>query len=216
MRRKITKEDLIKYITRLDTRCKKFDDDKFDEIIDDSFSELNTFAGFFFDEDSLEVSNYLEDGVKKLSYDIERDVTYIYDAFLSSDSKTPHFESDKHVEVDPRVLGRINIDFTSEENMYKDYSYHEQIDATQPDVPKVLIVKYYYVPTSEFDEIYMNRDVYKALRQAISSSTYLDLHDEKKSQMHYSRMEKYASAIILDRPHDFDDQAHLKGFINGC
>ena len=216
MRRKITKESLIKYITRLDTRCKKFDKDKFDEIIDDAFSELNTFSGFFHDEDTLQIEQYLADGVKKLSYDVERDVTYIYDAFLTVDSKTPHLESDKHVEVDPRILGRINIDFTSTENMYKDYSYHEQIDATDPSAPKALIVKYYYVPTSEFDEIYMNRDVYKALRQAISSSTYLDLHDEKKSAMHYSRMEKYAKAIILDRPHDFDDQAHLKGFIYGC
>jgi len=216
MRRKITKEDLIKYITRLDTRCKKFDDDKFDEIIDDSFSELNTFAGFFFDEDALEITQYLEDGVKKLSYDIERDVTYIYDAFLSIDSKTPHLESDKHVEVDPRILGRINIDFTSKEDMYNNYTYHEQIDETEVGVPKVLIVRYYYVPTSDFETIYMNRDVYKALRQALSSSTYLDIHDEKKSQMNYSRMEKYASAIILDRPHDFDDQAHLKGFVYGC
>ena len=50
MRRKITKESLIKYITRLDTRCKKFDKDKFDEIIDDAFSELNTFSGFFHDD----------------------------------------------------------------------------------------------------------------------------------------------------------------------
>ena len=44
-----------------------------------------------------------------------------------------------------------------------------------------LIVRYYYVPTSEFDEIYMNRDVYKALRQAIASSVYLDLHDDEKA-----------------------------------
>ena len=200
MRRKITKEALVKYITRLDTRCKKFDEDKFDEIIDDAFSELNTFSGFFHDEDTLQIEQYLQDGVKKLSYDVERDVTYIYDAFLSVDSRTVHKESDNHVEVDPRIAGRINIDFTSDKDMYKEYTYHEQLDKTDPTPPKVLIVKYYYVPTSEFNEIYMNRDVYKALRQAISSSTYLDLHDEKKSGMHYSRMEKYAKAVILDRP----------------
>ena len=216
MRRKITKQQLIDYIKRLDTRCKKFDAVKFDEIIDDSFSELNSFGGFFFDEDSLQITQYLEDGVKKLSYDIERDVTYIYDAFLSIDSKTPHLESDLHVQVDPRVLGRINIDFTSDEDMYDEYSYHEQMDATESEPPRVLIVKYYYVPTSDFDEIYMNRDVYKALRQAIASSTYLDLHDEQKSAIHYQRMEKYAKAIVLERPHDFDDDIHLKGFIYGC
>ena len=75
-------------------------------LLDDSFSELNTVNHFFYDEDNLDVSQYIEDGVNKLSYDIERDVIYIYDAFLSDDSVTPHANSDNHVEVDPRVTGK--------------------------------------------------------------------------------------------------------------
>jgi hypothetical protein len=216
MKRKITKQQLIEYIKRLDTRCKKYDDEKFDEIIDDSFSELNIFGGFFFDEDTLEIEQYMNDGVKKLSYDVERDVTYVYDAFLSVDSKTPYSESDKHVEVDPRVLGRINIDFTSTKDMYNAYTYHEQDNAATPPNPNVLIVKYYYIPTSEFTEIYMNRDVYKALRQAIAASTYLDLHDDKRNEIHYKKMELFAKSIVFETPNDFYDKPNLERFINGC
>lgn len=216
MKRKVTKTQLIAYIKRLDTRCRKFDSDKFDEIIDDAFSELNTVANFFFDEDSLEISQYISDGIIKMSYDIERDVIYIYDAFLSIDSKTPHLQSDKHVEVDPRVSGRVNIDFSSTTDMYSKYTIHEQEESVQEESPKTLITRYYYIPTSEFDEIYMNRDIYKALRQALSASTYLDLHEDEKFSLHYRKMRTNASAIINIRPHDFDDERGLRGFIDGC
>ncbi len=215
MRRKITKDSLIDYIKRLDVRCKKYNDDKFDEIIDDAFSELNSMANFFYDEDSLDVTGYLSDGVTKLSYDIEKDVIYIYDSFLSTDSKTACLQSDNMVEIDPRIIGRVNLDFTSTENMYNDYTYHEQSDDRKTS-PETLIVRYYYVPTSEFDEIYMNRDVYKAFRQALSSSTYLDLHDEKKHAMHSSKMKQYANSVITIRPFDFDDEDRLKKFPDGC
>lgn len=216
MKRKVTKESLVAYIKRLDTRCKKFDDDKFDEIIDDSFSELNTVGHFFYDEDALDVQQYHESGVVKLSYDVERDVIYVYDAFLSVDSKTPHPRSDNMVEVDPRVIGRINVDFSSAEDMYSSYTYHEQSPYESSEDATILITRYYYVPTSEFTEIYMNRDVYKALRQAITASTYMDLHDEKKSEMHYGKMIKNAEAIVTARPFDFDDEPLLRRFIDGC
>lgn len=216
MKRKVTKATLISYIKRLDTRCRKFEDDKFDDIIDDAFSEINTFQNFFYDEDALQITPYIDDGVKKLSYDVERDVTFVYDSFLSYDSKTPHPESDLHVEVDPRVLGRINIDFTSTVDMYKEYTYHEQSMGTNPSEPTTLITRYYYIPTSNFDEIYMNRDVYKAFRQAISSSAYLDLHDDEKSTLHYNRMKAYIKTIPIHRPLDFDDEKFFKGFIHGC
>ena len=216
MERKITKAQLITYIKRLDTRCKKYDDEKFDDIIDDAFSELNTVSAFFFNEDSLEITDYITDGVTKLSYDIEKDVTYIYDAFLSNDSKTAHMRSDLWVEVDPRVVGRINLDFTSVDDMYKAYTYHYQEDYDKSIVPETLIVRYNYIPTADFDEIYMNRDVYKALRQAISTSTYIDLHDDKKAATHHGKMIRDAKAITIARPLDFDDEPTLRKFPNGC
>ena len=216
MKREVTKTQLIAFIKRLDTRCKKYDDDKFDEIIDDAFSELNTIANLFTDEDALDVTGYLEDGVKKLSYDVEKDVIFIYDAFLSTDSKTPFLQSDKMVEVDPRVISRVNIDFTSTDDMYNSYSYHDQEDYDDGTVPETLIVRYYYIPTSEFDSMYMNRDIYKAFRQSLSASVYLDLHDEKKYAMHQATMKRNAKGIVVARPHDFDDIAHLKKFPDGC
>ena len=216
MRRKVTKDSLIEYIKRLDVRCKKFDVQKFDSIIDDSFSELNALGNYFFDEDTIDVTGYLSDGVSKLSYDIEKDVVYIYDAFVSLDDATAHLQSDWMVQVDPRVIGRVNIDFLSQVDTYKNYTYHVQSFAEIALPPTSLIVKYYYVPTSEFEEVYMNRDVQKALRQAIYASAYLDLHEEKKHFLHSKKMEQYAKGIITQRPFDFDDDAHLKGFVDGC
>lgn len=147
MRRKVLKTELVSFIKRLDVRCKKYDDDKFDDIIDDAFANME-YA--FADEDALQVEQYLDDGVTKLSYDIERDVSYIYDAFLSEDSRGCINGTDLMVEVDPRITGRINLDFTSQVDMYGKYSNHPTVTGT---TPKVLIVKYYYVPTSEFTEI---------------------------------------------------------------
>ena len=216
MRRKVTKAELVSYITRLDVRCKKFDEEKFDSIIDDSFSELNAHGNYFFDEDTIDVTAYLADGVSKLSYDIEKDVVYIYDAFVSLDDTTAHLQSDWMVQVDPRTIGRVNLDFTSQTDIYKSYTYHLQNFAEIAPTPTKFIVKYYYVPTSEFTEMYMNRDVHKALRQAISASTYLDLHEEKKHSLHSKKMMQYAEGIITQRPFDFDDEEHLKGFISGC
>ncbi len=216
MKKKVSKDSIKEYIKRLDVRCRKFDDEKIDQIIDDSFSELNTVGSFFEDKDTLDMRPYLENGVKKLSYDIEQDVTYIYDAFLSEDGRKPHQNSDNMVEVDPRVKGRVNIDFTSEEDMYKDYSYHPQDDLRIVETINYLIVKYMYIPTSEFTEIFMDRDVHKAFRQALAASVYLDLHDEQKSNMHYQRMVLMARKVIVQRPFDFDEQTRLKGFINGC
>jgi len=215
MRRKITKDQLTTYIKRLDTRCRKFDSDKIDEIINDAFSELNTIDSFFYDEDVLEITPYLEDGVTKLSYDVEKDVTFIYDAFLSADTKNPHSNSDLYVEVDPRVMGRVNIDFTSTENMYKAFTYHPQTSYSS-ETPTTLIVRFGYVPTSEFDEIFMNRDIYKALRHSLAAATYIDLHDEKKASIHSRKATSDAKAVVMTKPYDFKDEIFLKGFINGC
>ena len=215
MKREITKSSLIDYIKRLDVRCKKFEDEDFDNIIDDSFSELNVFGSYFYDEDVLLVEDYITEGTTKMSYDVERDVSYIYDAFLSNDSKNPHPESDLHVEVDPRIQGRINLDFNSDSDMYNAYTHH-RLDSDYDGAFVSLVVRYAYIPTSEFDSIYMNRDVYKALRQAISSCTYIDLHEEEKASIHASRMEKYAKGINFVYPNDFYDKKWLQRFMDGC
>lgn len=174
MRRLVTKNDLKTFIKRLDTKCLKFTDDKFNDIIDKAFAEMQY---VFSDEDALEVSQYIEDGVEKMSYDIDRDVTYIYDAFLSSDAIGTIQNTDLMVEIDPRIIGRINIDFGSQADRYGRYSVHPPVTGGEP---TVLIVRYYYVPTSSFDEIYMDREAQKLLLDALKYVVYADLHDKKE------------------------------------
>ncbi len=195
MRRKVLKTDLVTFIKRLDTRCKKYEDEKFDEIIDKAFAQME-YA--FTDEDSLQVTEYVADGVTKMSYDIERDVSYIYDAFLSEDSRNAISNTDLMVEVDPRIQGRVNIDFSSQVDMYGRYSNHPGYNGT---TPEFLVTKYYYVPTSEFTEIYMDRDVQVVLNDALRYATYLDLHD-KKYNVHMARLEKSLTSLNKD-PSDF-------------
>ncbi len=196
MRRKVLKTDLIEFIKRLDTRCKKYDDDKFDEVIDKAFGEM---PNIFTDEDALQVEQYIVDSVKKMSYDVERDVSYIYDAFLSEDSRNAITNTDLMVEVDPRIKGRVNIDFSSQVDMYGKYSNHFGYNGT---TPKVLIVKYYYTPTSTFDEIYMDRDVQVVLYTALKVAAYSDLHDTKKHAVFAAQMADKVSLLNVE-PIDF-------------
>ncbi len=202
MRRKVLKTDLIAFIKRLDTRCKKYDDAKFDEVIDKAFGEM---PDIFTDEDALEVTGYIDDGVKKMSYDIERDVSYIYDAFLSEDSRNAVTNSDLMVEVDPRVKGRVNIDFSSQVDMYGHYSNHPGFNGT---TPKILIAKYYYTPTSTFDEIYMDRDAQVVLYTALKVAAYSDLHDVKKHAVFASQL---ADKINLLNPDPLDFSGAISG-----
>jgi len=195
MRRKVTKIDLIEFIKRLDTRAKKFETEKFDEIIDKAFAQME-YA--FTDEDTLQVEQYIEDSVTKMSYDIERDVSYIYDAFLSEDSRNAITNTDLMIEVDPRIKGRINVDFSSQVDMYGKYSNHFGYNGT---TPKTLVVKYYYIPTSEFETIYMDRDVQVVLNDALRYALYLDLHD-KKYNIHMAKLEQ-SMASLNKEPLDF-------------
>ncbi len=215
MKKKITKEDLVKYITNLDTRCKKFDDDKFDDIIDDGFNNVNANRVLFFDEEAVGVSDYITDGTEKFTHDVECDVTYIYDAFLSEDSINPIHDSDNMVEVDPRVAGRINIDFGSTIDKYNKYTFHDK-NSTIGTVPSVLIIKYAYIPVSDFDSLFVTRDLYKAIKEGIAVATYELLHEAVKSSGHMSSMKRAIAGVMLKEPLDYPDELEFKKFIYGC
>ena len=196
MRRKITKIELIEFIKRLDTRAKKFETEKFDEVIDKAFGEM---SNIFTDEDALQVEQYTADKVIKLSYDVERDVSYIYDAFLSEDSRNAITNTDLMVEVDPRLKGRINVDFSSQVDMYGKYSSHSGYNGT---TPKILVVKYYYTPTSEFEKIYMDKDVQVVLHTALKVAVYNDLHDTKKHAIFAAQLADKVNLLNVE-PLDF-------------
>lgn len=215
MKKIITKQFLIDYIKSLDVRCKKFDDTKFDDIIDDGFNNVNADRVLFFDEEAVGVGDYIADGTEKFTHDVERDVTYIYDAFLSEDSINPIYDSDNMVEIDPRVVGRINIDFNSTVDKYKKYTYHDK-NSSVGTVPSVLIIRYAYIPMSDFDSLFVARDLYKAIKEGIAVATYEILHEEVKSSGHRSSMKRAIAGVIAAEPLDYPDELEFRKFIYGC
>jgi len=215
MKKKVTKADLREFVKHLDTRCKRMEEPIIDQLIEDGFAVVNEVGNIFFDEDSLDVTQYLEDGVEKMSYDIERDVVYIYDAFLSEDSRHPIETSDNMVEVDPRVLGRINIDFTSTKDLYNRYTFHHPLDSVG-NKPNVLIVKYSYIPTIDFDRLFLSREEHKALRSGIAVAVYDYLREEAKMAGYLASLQRTYKSINNKYPLDFDDALEFRKFGYGC
>jgi len=65
------------------------------------------------------------------------------------------------------------------------------------------VVKYFYVPTADFDELYISSDVYIALESAISSALYATLHDVEKSSQMRAQFTRQAAGILNPYPDDY-------------
>ena len=215
MKKKVSKQDLRDYVRHLDTRCKRYEDSVVDQLIEDGFAVVNEVGPIFFDEDALQIKEYIEDGVQKMSYDVERDVVYIYDAFISQDSIHPIEYSDNYVEVDPRVVGRINLDFTSKADMYKRHTFHHPLDAVGNKL-EVLIVKFAFIPTIEFENLFLTREEHKCFRAGVAVAVYDYLREEIKMSGFQKSLERTYKSINNKEPLDFEDSLELRKFDYGC
>jgi hypothetical protein len=214
MKKKILKEDLQTYVRHLDKRCERFDISIIDQIIEDGFPVVNESAPIFFDESTIDVTDYINNGVVKMSYDVDADVIYIYDAFLSYDSQNPIESSDNKINIDARVTGRVNIDFSSTTDMYDDYTFHHTLNSVGTEA-KTLVVRYAYIPSIEFEELFLTRDEFKALRSGIAVACFDYLQEEAKVSGHRASLDRAVKAIVDKEPGDFYDSLSLRKFIYG-
>ncbi len=198
MKRKITKVQMVEYMTDLDTRCKKWDDAHFDRAINNGFAELATVANPFTNELNESLQTYYEHGELVFTLNLPEDVTNVYDLYVMKTANT--FNVWKHDEEkcrDEDVIWRsnssnqiINVDLTKD---------------VQRRVFETAVVKYFYIPTADFDEIYIANDVYLALESAIAAATYDMLHDIEKASQQRAAFTRKGQSLLEPYPEDYTD-----------
>ncbi len=199
MKRKITKEDIVAMITELDTRCAKWDSGKMDRAINNGFGELCTVTSPFVNQVNEQLKDYYDLGETRFDINLSSDATNIYDMYLMRPSDTTeiwdHDEAklrDENVIWNDNVnLGIVHVDLTKAANYGVSF--------------ETAVVKYFYIPTADFDELYISQEIYLALESAIGSSVYDVLHDVEKSGQKRTQFQRQAAAILEPYPVDYSD-----------
>jgi hypothetical protein len=208
MKRRITKVDLISYIKLIDTRCKKWTDEEFDRVINDGFAELCTVINPFVADVTEDLAPYYEIGELNFTINIPSDVNDIYDLYLVHENRDEFFFL--HGEEKDRDKNRIWRDSKDLDIVHVDLHY--PADGAPYDLA---VIKYSYIPTSEFDELFLSNDVYIALQSAISSASYNVLKDVESSGQMRSQYKRQASAVLNPYPDDYNDNAKPSMFPEG-
>jgi len=208
MKRKITKDQMISYMTDLDTRCQRWDEAKFDRAINNGFAELCTIIQPFVSIVEIELADYYDLGESKFDINLIGDATSIYDLYLLKAADS--FNVWKHDEEKCRDEDVIWKDAVNSDVVH--------VDLTKDIMSRTFenaIVKYFYVPTSEFTELYISNDVYLALEAAIAAAAYDMLHDIEKASQQRAAFTRKGQAIVEPYPQDYLDPGKVSMFPPG-
>ncbi|RLC29497.1 MAG: hypothetical protein DRH37_07420 [Deltaproteobacteria bacterium] len=198
MKRRITKEEVIVMIKELDTRCKKWDVTKFDRVINNGFAELCTVIQPFVSQVNVNLQEYYDLGESRFDINLTGDTLSVYDLYLSKAADS--FNVWKHDEEKCRDEDVIWKDPVNSDVVHVDMT-KDIFSRTFEDA----VVKYFYVPTADFDELYMSSDVYLALESAIAAVSYDMLHDVEKASQQRSAFTRKGGAILEIYPGDYSD-----------
>ena len=208
MKRKVTKDQMIEYMKDLDTRCKKWDDAKFDRAMNNGFAELCTVVQPFVSQVNVDLQEYYDLGEVRFDINLSGDVTSVYDLYLSRPANA--FNMWKHDEEKVR----------DEDVIWKDPVNSDvvHVDMTKDVASRTFetaVVKYFYIPNSDFDELYMSNDVYLSLEAAIAAAAYDMLHDVEKAGQQRSAFTRKGGAIVEPYPQDYSDPGKQSMFPPG-
>ena len=200
MKRRIKKEDLVVFLRELDTRIEDKSEAWIDRAINSGFAELGTVTNQFTMETSIDLLPYYENGETKLTINLSQDVNYVFDMYLMVDSQNPdlykHGErkirDENLIYSDAQDISSINVDLKGSNNYYIDTF-------------TAAVVKYFYTPNADFDDIYIGGDVYLALENALAAAAYQMLHDVEKNGQMRAAMTRTGLAILTQDPEDYQD-----------
>jgi len=208
MKRKITKIQMTEYIKLLDTRCIDWTNEQIDRAMNNGFAELCTVVQPFVSIVEVDLQNYYDLGESKFDINLTGDSLSIYDLYLSKAADS--FNVWKHDEEKCRDEDVIWKDAINSDVVHVDLT-KDIMKRTFEDA----IVKYFYVPTADFIEIYMSNDVYIALESAIAASTYDILHDVEKAGQQRSAFTRKGGAVLEVYPQDYLDPGKTSMFPPG-
>jgi len=147
--------------------------------------------------DGIEIlDEYL--GESRFDINLTGDTLSVYDLYLSKAADT--FNVWKHDEEKCR----------DEDVIWKDPVNSDviHVDMTKDVASRLFetaVVKYFYIPTSDFDELYMSNDVYISLEAAIAAAVYDMLHDIEKASQQRAAFTRKGQAIVEPYPQDYSD-----------
>ena len=205
MLRKITRAEVIKMISTLDKRTESFTDEDYNYVMDMGYAELATIVQAFNNEEVVSMEPYYTNGEMKLTLDIEEDVSYIYETYLTIENQTdltlhPHgikkITDENAIYKDGRAVGRIHIDL-NKLNLDK---YGDTVSGTKADNA---VIKYAFVPTHTTEDIYIDQPTYLAMRDAFGASLYNRLNDVERETQKRASLRRTAGAVLPVLPNDF-------------
>jgi len=193
MLRKITRPEIEQLIKSLDTRAKTFSEEDFNFVIDMGYAELGTFNHLFYNEEVIDLRPQYEAGELRFSLDIEEDVSFIYDLYLSKND--PEFDtldgqdkerSKKAIYKDSRYPGRVHVNLNEADDTYE-----------------VAVLKYSFTPQSTTEEIYIDQPTYLAMRDAFGCALYNKLNDVERESQKRASLARTANSVIPKYPEDY-------------
>lgn len=206
-KRRITKSFLKAYIETLDTRCERFDDAKFDQVIDGAFAELQTVTNAFVSEMNVDLEPHYASGDLVFTINTPEDSISIYDLFLVqldydmfSGVRDEKVSRDSlKIKRDPQNTDLVHVNLNGSEQRFS-----------------TARVKYFYIPKAAgIVDLYISADKYAAFEAALDSYTYKTLHDVEKSGQARSAMNRLAKAVSESLPRDYDDDKKPSMFPSG-
>lgn len=199
MKKAYTNETITTTVKALDVRAQKFSTDQINNVIDDAYSELCTIVQAFSDEEVVELDSFYEAGELQITLDIEEDVVEIYDLYLTKENldKTVYdygieqTRSEKLIYRDNRYNGRVHVDLDANAQSTLPNSNYDNA-----------IIKYYYIPTSTTEVVYMDAQTWIAFKSALGVALYDEVHDVERNGQKRAEMARRAKAIIPSMPED--------------
>jgi len=207
MKRRITKTDVVNMIKTLDTRFKRMKTEQLDIIIDNGFAELLTVLQPFSSSVIMDLEIKYELGELKFDIAIPSDATDVYDLYLEKENLDKDiFDEGSFKERDSNIIWRDgqDSDVVHVDLVYATNKYNQAFN--------LAVVKYLYVPTHDFDELFIGSDVYLALDAAIGVAAYEFVHDTARSEQKRASMIRKASGVINPYPEDLSEPGRPRIF----
>ena len=207
MKRKITREEIETFLKELDTRMKTWDKPKLDRAIGNGFAELNTVAQPFVMETTVDLKEYYDNNEYKFVINLTENSIDIYDMYLATfgiDEFFADHSEEKERDInriyrDPKNTNLVNVNLSTEDGGVFDNA----------------VVKYFYIPKAEFDDLYINHDVYLTLENAMAAAAYDMLHDTDSAGKKRAAMARTGTSIVDVYPTDFGQPGRSRMFPEG-
>jgi len=190
MKKVVTRDELIVMINRLDKRTNGFTSEQYDDIINSAYGELSLLAQPFSDEVVVELDQYYDLDELSFTVDIDADVIYIYDLYLTDESNEPLtkiYNSDI-VYQDGREVGRVHVKL----DLYGSTAVLDN-----------LVVKYSYTPVATSENVYFDQPTLNVMRDALSVAVYISVNDTNREADSRIRLSGNAEKLLPQYPQDY-------------